>query len=73
VSSTYVDESLLLARRGRVASDLAFRGDELKTDPQPYPLAGTQRGNPKSKDLYYFSQVKISFRMNGSTMVMGWF
>lgn len=64
VSSTYVDENVLLAGRGQGAVDYAFRGDELKTDPQQYPAGGAQRGGSKYKDLYYFGQVKISFRMN---------
>lgn len=64
VSTTYVDENVLLAARGQTVVDFAFRGDELKTDPQTYPAAGAQRGGSKHKDLYYFGQVKISFRMN---------
>ena len=68
VSSTYADENILLAGRGQQAVDLAFRGDEVKTNsnttPQSYPAAGTQRGNPKYKDSYYFGQVRMSFRMN---------
>lgn len=64
VSTTYVDENVLLAGRGQATVDYAFRGDELKTDPQAYPAGGAQRGGSKYKDLYYFGQVKISFRMN---------
>ncbi len=64
VSTTYVDQNVLVAGRGQAAVDYAFRGDELKTDPQVYPAGGAQRGGSKNKDLYYFGQVKISFRMN---------
>jgi opacity protein-like surface antigen len=64
VSSTYVDENVLLAGRGPRTAELAFRGDEVKTDPLPYPAAGTFRGNPKYNDGYYFAQLRISFRMN---------
>ncbi len=64
VSTAYVDQNVLLAGRGQVGVDLAFRGDELKTDPQPYPAGGALRGNSKYNDLYYFGQVKISFRMS---------
>ncbi len=63
VSTTYADETFLLNGRGQTAVDLAFRGDELKINPQPYPAAGTQRGNIK-KDYYYFGQLRIGFRMN---------
>jgi hypothetical protein len=64
VSTTYVDENLLYQAHGRQAVDLAFRGDELKNSTQQYPPDGAQRGNPKTKDWYYFGQVGISFRMN---------
>lgn len=63
VSTTYVDESTLLLEKGATAAELAFRGDELKTNPQAYPPEGSIRGK-KNKDLYYFGQFRISFRMN---------
>jgi hypothetical protein len=62
VSTTYVDQNVLLNARGPIAADLAFRGDELKTNPLTYPAAGTPRGG-KAKDLYYFGQLRLSFRM----------
>lgn len=62
VSTTYVDQSLLLTRRGPAAVELAYRGDELKTG-NPYPLGGTIRGGSKYKDLYYFTGVTLSFRL----------
>ena len=40
VSTTYVDQTLLLANRGSKAVELAYRGDELKNG-SPYPDAGT--------------------------------
>lgn len=64
VSKTYVDQNTLLAARGQTAVDYAYRGDELKDNPQPYPSAGTSRGNPKVNDFYYFSVLKIDFRLN---------
>jgi len=70
VSTTYADQTLLLINNGQRAVDLAFRGDELKQTATSYPAAGTQRGNPKSKDWYYFTGLGISFRIppsfNGS-------
>jgi opacity protein-like surface antigen len=67
VSGPFADENALLAGRGPLAVDLAFRGDEVKsnsnTTPQTYPAAGSQRGNPKYKDAYYFGQIRLSFRM----------
>lgn len=65
VSTTYVDESLLLADRGAKAVELAYRGDELKNGVQQYPAAGTKRGDPGHKDSYYFTMVTLSFRLGG--------
>lgn len=65
VSTTYVDEALLLANRGQKAVDMAFRGDELKGTAFTYPADGSQRGG-KSKDWYYFSGVSLSFRLGAN-------
>jgi hypothetical protein len=64
VSTTYIDQSILLANRGQQAVELAYRGDELKTG-LTYPADGSQRGSAKSKDWYYFSGVTLSIRING--------
>jgi hypothetical protein len=61
VSTTYVDEQVLLNAKCPVASGLAYRGDELKNG-APYPIAGTVRGGPH-KDWYYFAGVTIGFRL----------
>lgn len=61
VSMTYVDENLLRTNRGQKVVELAYRGDELTNGVQTYPAAGTPRGNPKSKDMYYF--VGMSFHV----------
>ncbi|HSB93413.1 MAG TPA: DUF6089 family protein, partial [Flavitalea sp.] len=61
VSTTYVDEQLLLNAYGPISSGLAYRGDELK-NAAPYPIAGTVRGGPH-KDWYYFAGVTIGFRL----------
>jgi hypothetical protein len=65
VSTTYIDQSILLANRGQQAVNLAFRGDELNTA-LTYPAGGTQRGSAKSKDWYYFSGITLSIRLNGN-------
>jgi hypothetical protein len=62
VSTTYIDKNILLNRKGQQAVDFAFRGDELKP-PQPYPNAGSLRGNSKRNDYYYYGQLRISLRM----------
>ena len=62
VSTTYVDEALLLANRSPKSVELAFRGEELKNG-STYPAGGTQRGSPKNKDWYYFTGLTTSFRL----------
>ncbi len=64
VSTTYVDQNLLIANRGFQAASLAFRGGELKT-PLPYPADGSQRGSSKFKDWYYFTGVNLMVRLPG--------
>jgi opacity protein-like surface antigen len=63
VSTDFVDENVLLTNRGAKAVELSYRGDELKNGSQSYPAAGTQRGNPSSKDWYYFTGFTLSFRL----------
>ena len=65
VSTTYIDQAVLLTKRGPEALSLAFRGDELKTG-LSYPADGTQRGSAKSKDWYYFSGIHLNIRINGN-------
>ncbi len=71
VSTTYVDQTLLLNNRGPKAVDLAFRGDELKSG-LTYPADGDQRGSARYKDWYYFAGITASFSLgsgnaNGSS------
>ncbi len=63
VSTTYADETDLLINNGQQAVDIAFRGDENKGG-LTYPPGGTIRGNPNSKDWYYFTGLGISFRLS---------
>lgn len=65
VSSTFADETLLLQNNGQQAVSLSYRSDELKGSTSTYPAAGTQRGNVKLKDWYYFSGITMSFRLQG--------
>ena len=62
VSTTYADKDELLLNNGAKAVELAFRGGEIKQG-FVYPPAGTIRGNPKSKDWYYFAGLAVSFRI----------
>lgn len=63
VSTKYVDRNILLAARGPKAVEMAYRGGELKNGNPVYPAAGTVRGNPKTKDWYYFSGITVSYRL----------
>jgi hypothetical protein len=65
VSGTYADSTILSAARGPKAAYLAYRGMEVKGD-AVYPSAGDVRGNPKSKDWYYTTLVKISYAFGGN-------
>lgn len=62
VSTTYVEETVLAAKRGQKAANIAYRGDEL-TNGSPYPPGGTPRGSSKSMDWYYFSGVTFRVRL----------
>lgn len=64
VSTTYADPDALLAARGQLAVDLAFRGDELKDGSLVYPT-GQVRGGPEFKDWYYFQGITVNFRLGG--------
>jgi hypothetical protein len=63
VSSKYADRSLLLAAKGPKAVEMAYRGGELKNGSPVYPAAGTVRGNPKTKDWYYFSGITVTYKL----------
>jgi hypothetical protein len=64
VSGSYADQAVLLAARGPKAVELAYRGNELKNG-APYPADGAGRGNPKTKDWYYMSGIRVSIALNG--------
>lgn len=64
VSTTYVDQALLLANKGSIAVELAYRGNEINPA-ATYPAAGATRGNPKSKDWFYFAGLTVSFSLGG--------
>jgi hypothetical protein len=63
VSTTYADKALLLGNNGQKAVDLSYRGDEVSGGSKTYPTANSQRGNPDSKDWYYYTGVGVSFRL----------
>ena len=62
VSGTYADSSLLAAARGPQAVAFAFRGLEVNPG-ATYPTEGQVRGNPKNKDWYYTTGIKLSYNL----------
>jgi hypothetical protein len=60
VSTTYADRNALFQAKGQQAVDLAWRGGEVNG--APYPPEGTQRGNPNSKDGYYYVAITYTIR-----------
>lgn len=63
VSTAYIDPVILLAAKGSKAVEMAYRGGELKNGNPIYPATGLQRGNPKTKDWFYFSGITVSYRL----------
>lgn len=63
VSSSYADQAVLLAARGPEAVEMAYRGNELKNG-AAYPPNGSIRGNPKRKDWYYMSGIRVSIALS---------
>lgn len=61
VSTVYADPADLLAGNGQKSVDLSYRGDEVGFP--NYPVKGFTRGNPKSKDYYYFTGLHLSFAL----------
>ncbi len=62
-----MDQNILLTARGPEAVEMAYRGNELEGG-APYPPAGTVRGNPKAKDWYYFSGIRVIIAFNTHQM-----
>ncbi len=60
VSTNYVDQTALLNAKGQTAVNFAWRGDEYNG--AAYPAAGTVRGNPGTKDGYYYVALTFTIR-----------
>ena len=61
VSREYADPIDLEAGNGQRAVELSYRGDEIGFP--DYPGKGFTRGNPKSRDYYYFTGLHLSFAL----------
>lgn len=62
VSGRYADSAILAAERGPQAVAFAFRGKEINAT-APYPAENSIRGNPKNKDWYYTTGIKLSYNL----------
>ena len=65
LSTNYADAADLLAERGQLAVDYAYRGDEVPGGDPNYPLKGAQRGGAKEMDWYYFTGLHLTYRIGG--------
>lgn len=63
-SKNYIDPADLLAAKGQLAVDISYRSDEVGGS-LVYPDKTSQRGNPKSKDMYYFAGLHLTYKLGG--------
>jgi hypothetical protein len=64
VSTSFIDQDVLLQGRGAKAVELAYRGDEVPGGVAAYPMHGEQRGTPSEMDWYYFLGTTIEIKLN---------
>ena len=63
VSKNYIDPADLLAAKGQLAVDMSYRGDEVAGGNPSYPAKTVQRGNPNTKDYYYFTGIHLTYKI----------
>jgi len=63
VSTLYADFNDLLAAKGQLAVDMAYRGNEVAGGNPNYPAKNITRGGEKFKDWYYFAGLHLTFRI----------
>lgn len=61
VSTTYINPQILLQERGPKAVELAYRANNVPGGFYFEQNEGNLRGNPSSKDMYYFTGLKLLF------------
>lgn len=72
VSSNYAAQADLLAGPGgSLAVQYAYRGDELAGGNLNYPAKGATRGGAKYKDLYYFTGLHLTYRLDFTNGLFG--
>lgn len=69
VSTTYVNQAVLLTNRGPKAVEMSFRRPELPSHGNdPFPPDRSIRGNKQNKDNYYFFSLTLSYRVTGESI-----
>lgn len=76
VSTAFPDAGALLSAKGPLAVQYSYRGDEVPGEnaaypDNGYPTKGATRGNPKTKDWYYFTGVHLTFRLGNGKLFSG--
>lgn len=59
VSTTYTDYKILFQKKGPKAAELSYRPMPVAGTTPAYPREGTIRGNPKEKDGYFITGIKL--------------
>ncbi len=62
VSGKYAPKDLLADKFGPLSVSFAYRGNLVPGGSNIYPDAGTPRGNPNNKDVYYFFGLYLKMR-----------
>jgi len=70
VSSHYVDYEKLLAARGSLAVEMAYRGIPSSTASAAYPPSGEQRGTPSEMDWYYFASLTVAIKLRSISNII---
>ena len=68
ISTNYADQNDLIAERGELSAQLAYRGDEVPGGDPNYPAKGAKRGTAEQKDMYYLTGLTLSFRLGGGPL-----
>lgn len=63
VSGTYADPVKLTSEKGYLASELAYRTDELAGYQGTKPVAGSRRGDPSNLDWYNMQVMTYSYKL----------
>ena len=71
LSTNFADANDLLATKGVLAVEMAYREDEVAGGNPVYPVKGAQRGGEKSKDFYYTVGVHLTYKLGADNSGSG--